>query len=1413
MASNDIKFKVIATADGFDIVQKKQKGLADQIDKTNKSTKQLDKTQEKNYGRQKQGLIQTANGTKNFSKLSQTIGGGSSGLVGAYATLAANVFAATAAFNAFRQAAAFEQLVEGFTFMANESGRTTSIVVERLKEITGEALSTQEALQGASLALSAGFSSADLEGLAKVARGASLALGRNLNDAFDRLTRGAIKLEPEILDELGIMVRLDDAVDAYANSLGKGANQLTQFERQQAFLNAINEQGAKKYGDIADAIDVNPYDRLAAAFTDLTKAGLTSINTVLIPIAELFAGSSSVMVGGLVLFGSTLVTQMIPALGQMSQRAAESASEARMLSEALVESTDQSAIAAQAEFMSRKGGIKSQKDFRKALKDGMADDKAFGEQRRLTENRLAKLRRERSKAETIYSQKKTAENKKELASIQAKIDKEKEYLAFVNSPELRQNVGGQLAEAAGREDRQGRTSLGLSAINQAGPVAGFKEANNQLADFRKNADFTGVRTKVLGISIGGLGKTAKIASVGIKFFGSALLNMIPFIGQLIFALGLLSTAFNFLKNKINPPIKSLEDLKAITESMPEKFEQLAAATSKAGISAGEIGIKTYKVTAGILQELASAANLARKETEDLADSQIKKVNEARQRAGDLSGIAREALSPEEEADIRSKFERKATKQLQATLRQTFKDDSEESKLLREEIIKAANDLAKDGVGVTIDAAGKTTANATLITKILNIASKSVADINGELTSLQKQVSDNERVFGKFFQKFEKKTEFDDSLASFEALNNTITKLTGAGKGDEVAKILEDMGAQAEKFGLTSENAAEKLPSLIEGFAKLQENAINLQTELKRLDAGIKIAKQFEKLSVEGASRSLQLTKERQQAEIDANNLQIETLRNLQVPEEKRAGILAQIAGLEAQNVVLKNQQLNDSQTLLTLEETRIELALQDLKHKQQIAQLNRNIATSDMKYRAALSGAQASELSMTLSAIKNAKALAKEEQDLLDKQHEKFLNTQKQIKADALAALIQGESTQAASEAYDATIAAVDEIIRKEGELNDKRKENAQSKVESEITKGLVSNDLFTTIAAFSQIEDGTDKVAARTAVATTAFNQMAEAIGKLNEGFGQSIGFLTQMATQISNFSETVANITEVMGAEPIFDKIGLSNEQVAKAVAGAQIVGSALSAFGAAQQGFAQSRIKEIDNMIAAEKRMDGKSKESIAKIQQMEAKKLSIQKKAFEQDKKIKIATAIISTATAAAMAYSVAPGPIGIALAAAITALGLAQVALIKKTTFQGGGESASKPPSEINIGGQRSNRVDVSQQASVGETAYLRGGQGIGSNANDFIGGAMGRKGYADGGMLVGERGPEVVTKEEIIPNYELGGNKSMNLTFNVSALDGASVQEVLTNNQGAVVAAIRDAANSYGQDFLPDVNVGYGGDG
>ena len=97
MANDRVIFEVITTSKGTKVVQQQTDKLASSVDRADQSTRNLNKSQEQNYGRQKQGVIQTANSTKNFSKLSQTIGGGSSGLVGAYATLAANVFAASAA--------------------------------------------------------------------------------------------------------------------------------------------------------------------------------------------------------------------------------------------------------------------------------------------------------------------------------------------------------------------------------------------------------------------------------------------------------------------------------------------------------------------------------------------------------------------------------------------------------------------------------------------------------------------------------------------------------------------------------------------------------------------------------------------------------------------------------------------------------------------------------------------------------------------------------------------------------------------------------------------------------------------------------------------------------------------------------------------------------------------------------------------------------------------------------------------------------------------------------------------------------------------------------------------------------------------------------------------------------------------
>ena len=226
-------------------------------------------------------------------------------------------------------------------------------------------------------------------------------------------------------------------------------------------------------------------------------------------------------------------------------------------------------------------------------------------------------------------------------------------------------------------------------------------------------------------------------------------------------------------------------------------------------------------------------------------------------------------------------------------------------------------------------------------------------------------------------------------------------------------------------------------------------------------------------------------------------------------------------------------------------------------------------------------------------------------------------------------------------------------------------------------------------------------------------------------------------------------------------------------------------------------------------------------------MEAKKLALQKKAFDTKKKIGIAETIIATAQSAMQAFKTFSEfpPLAVAMAAMVIAFGMAQVNLIRGQQFTGGGGKDVVSPAIISVG-ERTNRVDVSKQASAGELAYLRGQRGIGTTATNFTaqGGASGlRKRYADGGsILVGEQGPEEITPLSGLRVWPAGqGAKGViNANFTIHAIDAAGVEEVLLGQQGNIINMIRAAANDYGTDFLEEVDIdtynedvtgGYGG--
>ena len=232
---------------------------------------------------------------------------GLGGLVGAYAGAAATVFALEAAFAALSRAAQAENIVKGTNALAAAVGQAGPQILKNIKDITDGQLSLAEAAQNANIALSAGFNATQIEGLVGVANKAAKALGRNLTDAIQRVIRGTSKLEPELLDELGIFVRIKPATEAYARQLGVAATALSEFQRRQAFANAAIDEGDRKFSVIntTAASSQKSLEQLLAKVQDLSTTFLQSVAGGLTGFVDFLNDNAT---AGLLAFGVLLRT-------------------------------------------------------------------------------------------------------------------------------------------------------------------------------------------------------------------------------------------------------------------------------------------------------------------------------------------------------------------------------------------------------------------------------------------------------------------------------------------------------------------------------------------------------------------------------------------------------------------------------------------------------------------------------------------------------------------------------------------------------------------------------------------------------------------------------------------------------------------------------------------------------------------------------------------------------------------------------------------------------------------------------------------------------------------------------------------------------------------------------------------------
>ncbi|WBF69808.1 tail length tape-measure protein [Klebsiella phage KPP2018] len=205
--------------------------------------------------------------TRDFAAMAKV--GGSLPLL--YAAIASNIFVLQSAFEQLKLGDQLNRLEKFGVIVGTQTGTPVQSLARSLQEAAGYAISFEEAMRQASSASAYGFDAEQLNKFGLVARRAAAVLGVDMTDALNRVIKGVSKQEIELLDELGVTIRLNDAYADYVKQLNAAntgitynINSLTTFQKQQAYANAVIAESTKRFGYLDEVLRATPWEQFAA---------------------------------------------------------------------------------------------------------------------------------------------------------------------------------------------------------------------------------------------------------------------------------------------------------------------------------------------------------------------------------------------------------------------------------------------------------------------------------------------------------------------------------------------------------------------------------------------------------------------------------------------------------------------------------------------------------------------------------------------------------------------------------------------------------------------------------------------------------------------------------------------------------------------------------------------------------------------------------------------------------------------------------------------------------------------------------------------------------------------------------------------------------------------------------------------
>lgn len=191
--------------------------------------------------------------------------------------------AAAAAAVTFKRGMNMEEVSRSFASLSASIGSDSATMLGKLREATRGSVTDYDLMLASNNAMLLGVAKNDdaFASLAGKAMVLGQALGRGPVQSLNDITIGIGRQSRLILDNLGIIVKADQAYATYAASIGKTASQLTDAEKRQAFFNATLDSVEQKMTVLPKSVE-----SARTAFGRLSTSIVNIIDKAMVPVVQ-----------------------------------------------------------------------------------------------------------------------------------------------------------------------------------------------------------------------------------------------------------------------------------------------------------------------------------------------------------------------------------------------------------------------------------------------------------------------------------------------------------------------------------------------------------------------------------------------------------------------------------------------------------------------------------------------------------------------------------------------------------------------------------------------------------------------------------------------------------------------------------------------------------------------------------------------------------------------------------------------------------------------------------------------------------------------------------------------------------------------------------------------------------------------